>query len=411
MRAGLLTVALLFVTAAPAGAADGPDGALTMALAAAVPVDGSSDVVLVQMPFTPRAPHVWAATPVAAPPAVVKAVLLDPPHYRAVVPGLVRTEVHAEAARAGSSPSSAQAPRQMAVDWELEVPLVNLSGRVAVRERGDGVEVEMLSGDLAPGRIRFTFAARRWRHAGGGRAARHRALQLVAPADHGLAAPWVSRPLSSPARTRHCGRWPYAPSTRPTRAPGVPGSHDTAAFVAPRRQPARRSGPEPRAHGDRWVWSRARPPGGWPGWRWSSPVEKPIAFLAARLRDPDSCNAFPGWHTIRSAAGALRGRSGGRRQPSFGRLRCHLDGRAGPLATMDGQRRRDARRPPRLGAVPGRRPPHADGAPRLPAPGDHGWLARRSVASEPLLEHALAAALAFADSTAMKAALEATRGP
>jgi len=40
-----------------------------------------------------------------------------------------------------------------------------------------------------------------------------------------------------------------------------------------------------------------------------------------------------------------------------------------------------------------------------------GRLARRSVASEPLLEHALAAALAFADSTAVKTALESTRGP
>src|SRR6201999_786813 len=44
-------------------------------------------------------------------------------------------------------------------DWELEVPIFNLSGRLAMRERPDGVTFELFDGDFAPGQIAFTMRA------------------------------------------------------------------------------------------------------------------------------------------------------------------------------------------------------------------------------------------------------------
>ncbi len=412
MRAVLCTVALALVTATPtargAEPTAAPEAPLTTALAAAVPADGSSDVVLVEMPFTPHAPHVWAATPVAAPPATVKAVLLDPAHYRAVVPGLVRVELQAQATGAGS-PSAA---RRKIVDWELEVPLVNLSGRVAVSERGDGVDVEMVSGDLAPGRIRFTISSR----AGG--------ATLVADAQLDIEhSSWLLRrimarsPVGQPAallasayvalravalRAEHPAD---ARAWRPTAAMTPPPSWrpDANPLGAPALEPLRARGPLG-------LVARA-PTGRLAGVATVVSVEKPIAFLAARLRDPDSWHAFPGWHTIRSRPGPYG--TGAEVEDNL------------PLADFDATWVAEPGPLPRWTASAGETRGARLGWELFPGGGAHtltallicprlettGRLARRSVASEPLLEHALAAALAFADSTAMKAALESTRGP
>ena len=78
---------------APASAAHPlRDADVPAALAAALPADAATDVVLIDQPSVPRAPRARAATAVGAPPATVKAVLLDTAHYRAIIPGLVRHE-------------------------------------------------------------------------------------------------------------------------------------------------------------------------------------------------------------------------------------------------------------------------------------------------------------------------------
>ena len=84
MRRGVLAGALSMLAAtaatlriaaaAPPGAADADVPAL---LAAALPADGSTDIVLVDWPAAKGAPHVRAATACAAAPAVLKSVLLD----------------------------------------------------------------------------------------------------------------------------------------------------------------------------------------------------------------------------------------------------------------------------------------------------------------------------------------------
>src|SRR5262245_47805076 len=85
-------------------------------LTAALPADGTADVVLVDWPATRGNPHVRAVTVVGAAPAAVRSVLLDAANYRKIVPALIRADV-------------AQSPAGLpAVDWEVEVPLFNLTG-------------------------------------------------------------------------------------------------------------------------------------------------------------------------------------------------------------------------------------------------------------------------------------------
>ena len=110
-----------------AAVAPSPDAQIAAALVAAMPADGMTDVVLIDHPATPRAPRVRVATVVRAAPALVKAVLMDPARYKAIIPGLVRYDVE-------GAPGAA-----FALSWELEVPLFNLEGRLLVRDRPDGV--------------------------------------------------------------------------------------------------------------------------------------------------------------------------------------------------------------------------------------------------------------------------------
>ena len=124
-------------------------------LAAALPPDGTSDIVLVDWPATPGTPHVRAATVVGVAPAAIKSVLLDASHYRKIVPALIRAD---------ASRSPAGLPT---VEWEVEVPLFNLSGTLVIHERPDGAEIQLVDGDFSPGRLtsrrrRARPAAARW---------------------------------------------------------------------------------------------------------------------------------------------------------------------------------------------------------------------------------------------------------
>ncbi len=117
-------------------------------LAAALPPDGTSDIVLADWPATPGTPHVRAATVVGVAPAVIKSVLLDASHYRKIVPTLIRAD---------ASRSPAGLPT---VEWEVEVPLFNLSGTLVIHERPDGAEIQLVDGDFSPGRLTFTATPR-----------------------------------------------------------------------------------------------------------------------------------------------------------------------------------------------------------------------------------------------------------
>src|SRR5262249_17410872 len=118
-------------------------------LDAALDLAGGADVVAFDLPAPTGAPRVRAATTVRASPAAIAAALLDPAHFRAVIPSLIRSEV---------VPGGAQGSRRIA--WGLEGPPCTLDGHCELRALAGGGEMPSPGGDLAPGRVIFRAAAR-----------------------------------------------------------------------------------------------------------------------------------------------------------------------------------------------------------------------------------------------------------
>jgi hypothetical protein len=140
-------LAALIVVAVAAAAAEmgGSTAAPALELLAALP---EGEVMLLEAPAGPSArPRLVLAARVKAPPARLAALLADPAAYRRAVPAFVRADdVRSEP---GGDP---QRPARL-LSWELEIPLWNLEGRLWMRPRPDGAELELVAGDLAPGRF------------------------------------------------------------------------------------------------------------------------------------------------------------------------------------------------------------------------------------------------------------------
>jgi hypothetical protein len=394
---------MALAAAAPqnAGAADA--GPLGFALGAALPADGRSDLVLIQPSQAAEGPRVLAATRVAATPAAIKSVLLDPAHYRALIPALLGAVV------TGAERRSIE-PGAPLVDWELEVPLFNLSGRLALRERLDGVTFDLVDGDLAPGRIVFSIEA-----VPGGASTLIVDAQLNVKRSSWLVRKILSRsPVGEPAAlaatayvalraTALRAEHPAGTSAwRPTVPPGTTRLPDSRLLAAETLAPLRARGTLALVAREKTERLRGVVVG--------IGLEAPAAILAAKLRDPATWKAFPGWRAVRvrpgsngpgaevednlplvdldatwiadsgtetrwtAVAGATRG----------ARLGWNFYGVAGPKATLAALTLY-----PRLEAT--------------------GTVARRFIEAEPLLEEGLALALAFADAKAMEAALTTPR--
>ncbi|MEO8214075.1 MAG: hypothetical protein ABI560_12815, partial [Myxococcales bacterium] len=113
----------------------------------------SADTDLVLLPAArrpPARPVVVAATRVAARANEVATVFLTPALLKQSLPALVRAEVIAT--RPGPRPEG-WPDRLLA--WEVEVPLFNLKGKAWLQQRPDGAELTLVEGAFAPGNIRF----------------------------------------------------------------------------------------------------------------------------------------------------------------------------------------------------------------------------------------------------------------
>jgi hypothetical protein len=140
----------------------------------------------------------------------------------------------------------------------------------------------------------------------------------------------------------------------------------------------------------------------------------PTPNVVGRLRDPESWHAFPGWRTIEPRPGP---------NGPGAKVEDNL-----PFVDLEATWIAEPGNPLRWtatdGVITGARlgweiypiDPRANaGAPTLmalmmyPRLETTGRLARKAIASEPLLEHGLAVAVAFADVTAMKTQLETKR--
>jgi hypothetical protein len=136
-----------------------PGSAMAGELPAASPseltaaLDALADADLVVLADPNRRPtRLLLATRVAAPVSHVRAMLVDLAAYRSALPSLRRFEFEeADKRRAGSG-----RPSEGMVTWELEVPLWNLEGKLWLRPTATGADLTVMQGDFSPGLVRLS---------------------------------------------------------------------------------------------------------------------------------------------------------------------------------------------------------------------------------------------------------------
>ena len=120
-------------------------------LSAALDVLGDADLVVLADPSR-RPAHLRLATRVAAPVDRVRATLADLAADRSALPALRRLEFEgADKRHAGSG-----RPAEGMVAWELEVPLWNLEGKLWLQPTPTGADLIVMEGDFAPGLVRLS---------------------------------------------------------------------------------------------------------------------------------------------------------------------------------------------------------------------------------------------------------------
>jgi hypothetical protein len=112
---------------------------------------GDADLVLSHDPRTAHPVRVLLATKVAARAEQVRQVLLAPASYGKAMPSFRRVEVV-------SRQKHERGQTDLQVAWELEVPLWNLEGKLWLRPRSDGVDLQLAEGDFAPGLFHLTVS-------------------------------------------------------------------------------------------------------------------------------------------------------------------------------------------------------------------------------------------------------------
>jgi hypothetical protein len=139
----LLTAALCLLGYGEAEAAPfGSAGEISAAL------DGlaGADLVVLADPGH-RPPKLRLATRVGVSFDRVRSMLLDLAAYRSALPGLRRLEF---------AKGQVGRPGEGMVDWELEVPLWNLDGKLWLQPTPTGVDLILMEGDFSPGLVRFS---------------------------------------------------------------------------------------------------------------------------------------------------------------------------------------------------------------------------------------------------------------
>ena len=147
----LLLAALLCMLRPGRGVAAGarPPFSAPDELTAALDAVGDADLVVLADPGR-RPARLRLATRVAARVDYVRAMLVDLAAYRSALPSLRRLEFEAtDKHRAGAVPEGM-------VAWELEVPLWNLEGKLWLQPTTTGADLIIMEGDFAPGLIRLS---------------------------------------------------------------------------------------------------------------------------------------------------------------------------------------------------------------------------------------------------------------
>jgi hypothetical protein len=402
----------LAVAALAADARAAPDADLVAALELAGGADVVSDIVSIDLPATPKAPHVRAATVVRATPAAIVGVLLDAPHFRAVIPSMIRSQVEPT--------GNTLPPNTWRVDWELEIPLFNLSGKLELRLLPDGAEMVLTDDDLAPGRVAFRVAP-----LPDGRSS---ILEVDAVADVHRSTFFIRQvmnrsPYGEPAALAAVAYVAMRATALRAEHLDMPGTWRPGAPIAPPRDwaPDTRPLADPRlaplrARGALCLVAR-RPNERLAGVAVARQLNFPAAALDAALRDPQRWNAFPGWRKIQIVAPAAPAAPGA--PPSatvedgipFVDFDATWQGLPGPAARWIASA--GAAQGARLGwdvLAAGEGAPAVVALTLYPRLEQTGGIPRRFIAAEPLLEHGLALALAFVDAWSVLGSLAAPTG-
>lgn len=369
-----------------------------------------ADVVVFPPEVMPAAkPIVQVATKVVASETVLNGVLTNPSAYRAALPALVRAAV--------IDGGGGNERRRLA--WELEVPLFNLKGTALLAVGSAGVELRLLDGDFAPGTVRFRVAkldARSCllvveaqldaRSAGWllRRIARHDPWAETAMT--ASAAVVLARAVAAWAEARAAGRDGSAP--RPSAAMSPPPAHVLDGKALGSTEVAK-GGSTVVARLHRAVTGRLA---------WASvavPVDRDPRVLEAQLDEPAIWQAFPGWKRVRARPGERRpGQRAFEIEVADGLPLIDLDARwkgtAPPLraTVVDGSTKGAVVGWDVLEAADGGASrsvavlslhPHLDAA---------GFVERRLIGAEPLLEHGLSVGLTYVYAAAVRASLAST---
>lgn len=113
-------------------------------LSAALDGLGGGDLVMMTDPAGVRPVRVLLATKVSAPVDRLLKVVLDVDSYRKAMPSFRRTDVLAKRPRGATG-------TDLQVTWELEIPGSNLAGKLWLRPQAGGVDLELADGDFSPG--------------------------------------------------------------------------------------------------------------------------------------------------------------------------------------------------------------------------------------------------------------------
>jgi hypothetical protein len=403
VRAGCLQAAVVVVALASASAPAWGDGGDLVGALGGLP---AGDLVRFAAHRVGQPVQLELAARVRAPMGRVVALLADPEAYRRAVPSFVRADL------VRSEPGDRGGPPARLVAWELEIPLWNLTGTLWLRPRADGAALELAGGDLAPGRFQLSVAP-----AEGGctllmrggadlrnanwitrrLAARHAHAEpaMAAAAAYVLLralALEAERGASVPAAA--AARWPRAP----LRAPELDqlDGRGLAATLARAR---------PLAAGEALAVVQSRSDG---RLRWTQVAVRaplPVERLQPALARPASWQALPGWREVTARADPA----------GAGRWVWQVDAWL-PFVDFDAQWwvtplprfRAAARAGDWQGAVFGwDLLPGADGAGCLAVFSSHprvdqtGYLPRKLIEAEPLLEHGLALGLAYVNALAL----------
>jgi hypothetical protein len=374
---------------------------------------GGADLIVVDDPVPGRPPSALVATRAPVSPAALAATLSDPRAYRDAIPSLVRAEV------VGRRRASSTAPEDQLLEWELEIPLFNLRGKAWVIPRPEGIDLVLVEGDLAPGRLAFS-----WIDAPSPPPSSAGTILVLEAQVNMRAAGWIFRRVAarSPfgesamnvaaayvvlrAATLRAQHPADAGARRPRGNPAPPTPAALTADVAtlaasPALDPLRRRGAiaavRPSTATGRLATTTV-----------AAPISLDAAALAARLATPDSWLALPGWHRVKPLAGDRVALKDNLPLVDFDTVwQLSRDRAAGFTArATDGATR---------GALfawdvrPATAPAGARGSiaifslyPRLETA---GYVPRKFIAAEPLLEHGMALALAYVDAMSMARAL------